>query len=316
MRRRSAIILAAISILVVFVCACGDEATPVGDSVDDVMVTDLPDASDAVVDTIVAPEVIDCLPGCWSQECGSDPVCGMALIPAGSFHMGCDGSVHDDCRENQLPYHEVHLSAYYIDRTEVTVSAYRACVDAGVCLAPVDPAENCEWLHAEHSDHPMNCVDWFQSQAFCQWLGRRLPTEAEWEKAARGTDGRTYPWGEDPVSCEFAATFDELLGGRGCGTDDLLPVCSKSPAGDSPYGLCDMAGNAWEQVSDWFGEGWYAESPSEDPQGPPTGPGRVARGGSITMQSNQEFLRTFFRNYHQPTATDILMGFRCAKDAD
>jgi formylglycine-generating enzyme required for sulfatase activity len=301
---------------------CGAETVPGTDVAGDVVEPDaIPDTAadsfvDVPADSTVQPEVIECLPGCWSTDCGSDPVCGMVLVPAGPFHMGCDDSAHDFCDDDQLPYHVVHLDAFYIDRTEVTVDAYRACVNAGDCTAPVDPAANCEWLHAEHGNHPMNCVDWFQSQAFCQWLGRRLPTEAEWEKAARGTDGRTYPWGEAPVSCEYAATFDEALGGRGCGTDDTMAVCSRSPAGDSPYGLCDMAGNVWEQVADWYGASWYLESPAENPQGPSTGPGRVARGGTINMVGKDEYLRTFFREYHQPTAIDQLLGFRCARDAD
>jgi len=286
-------------------CDCQTFCDDVGDSM----------LSDALGDADISPDVLECDSDCLIPDCGYVPACDMILIPSGAFWMGCDNSRCDDCKANQLPYHQVTLSGYFIDRSEVTVGDYRACVNAGYCTAPVDPSENCGWLLANHEDHPMACVDWFQSQRYCEWRGKRLPTEAEWEKAARGTDGRTYPWGEDAASCEFAVTFDEDKGGRGCGTDDTMAVCSKSPAGDSPWGLCDMAGNAWERVSDWYGDSYYQESPDIDPRGPSTGVGRVSRGGTITLANNQGDLRTFNRNYHQQTATDQLLGFRCAASA-
>lgn len=289
--------------LTLLFCACGQEGP--SDVLTDMGVDDA--SGDVVMDGFVA-----CPAGCRDESCGFSRYCGMVQVPEGPFMMGCNPERRDDCEANQLPFHEVTLSAYHMDRTEVTVGAFRACVDAGACTPPVQPAPNCAWLLPDHENHPMTCVDWFQANAFCEWFGRRLPTEAEWEKAARGEDGRTYPWGEMPVSCDLAVTFDENFGGRGCGTDDTMPVCSRSPAGDSPYGLCDMAGNVWERVSDWFGEAYFVESPIVDPQGPSAGTGRVSRGGTITLGDNQMNLRTFFRNYHLPTASDQLLGFRCA----
>ena len=262
-----------------------------------------------------SPAIVPCVQGCWSVDCGSVPECGMALIPAGPFMMGCDESAIADCGQDEIPYHQVNLSAYFIDRNEVTVGDYAACVDAGACTPPVDPDPACDWGNPERADFPMTCVDWFQSQAFCNWRDKRLPTEAEWEKAARGGDARIYPWGDQVPSCQVAVVFDDVAGGRGCGTDHPMAVCSKSPAGDSPAGLCDMAGNIWERVSDWYGRDYYAASPSTDPSGPEAGQGRVSRGGTITMINRDTYLRSFNRYYHQPQATDVLLGFRCARDA-
>jgi len=295
---------AAVIPVVMFVAGC----CPCGSGEDD-CVTD--DAFDVSSDS-PAEDIVD--PG--EGICMFSTTCGMALVPAGPFWMGCDGENRDDCELNQLPYRQVTLSAFHIDRTEVTVGDYRACVNAGVCTAPASLDPNCAWLLPDHEKHPMTCIDWFQSQDYCGWQGKRLPTEAEWEKAARGADGRTYPWGEADLSCDLAVTFDEELGGRGCGADDTMPVCSKSPAGDSPYGLCDMAGNVWERTADWYCEMYYAEGQLIDPAGPASGPGKVSRGGSITLQGNTTYLRTFNRNYHLTTATDQLLGFRCAMSFD
>jgi len=222
-----------------------------------------------------------CVPACGTAVCGMDPVCGtqncgtcgegyscddgecvedtgwepddytvscsngMCLIPAGSFWMGCNSAVDNDCDSDESPYHEVTLSGYYIDKTEVTVDDYADCVTAGACTAPSTASSYCNWEVSGKGNHPVNCVNWSQAGEYCTWAGKRLPTEAEWEKAARGTDGRKYPWGNEDATCEYAVMDD---GVNGCGTDSTWNVCSKSPAGDSPYGLCDMSGNVWEWV--------------------------------------------------------------------
>lgn len=297
------------SLPVLLAASCGGESGP-----SDVQSDFTPFGFDVSADE--SPVIVPCVKDCWSVDCGSALDCSMALIPAGPFMMGCDDSVMADCGQDELPYHQVNLSAYFIDRNEVTVGDYEACVDAGACTAPVDPDPACDWGIPGRADFPMTCIDWFQSQAFCNWRNKRLPTEAEWEKAARGGDSRAYPWGDQLPSCLLAVVFDEEAGGRACGTEHPMAVCSKSPAGDSPAGLCDMAGNVWERVSDWYGRDYYAESVSSDPTGPDAGQGRVSRGGTITMINRDIYVRSFNRYYHQPQATDVLLGFRCAMDAE
>ena len=231
---------------------------------------------------------------------------GMALIPAGSFWMGCNEAV-DTCTDRflEMPYHQVTLSAYYMDRTEVTIAQYAECVTAGSCAAP-------RWRVYDDlgGNHPVIGVTWTQARDYCARAGKRLPTEAEWEKAARGTDGRKYPWGNETATCEYAVMDD---GGNGCGTKGPWAVCSKSPAGDSPYGLCDMAGNVAEWVSDWYVWNYYNSSPAPDPTGPDSGEARVFRGGSFSR--DDYFLRAYRRNLYVPSDALINLGFRCAKDA-
>ena len=230
---------------------------------------------------------------------------GMVLIPSGSYWMGCNRAVDDECASDESPYHEVTLSGYYIDKTEVTQSEYKKCVDAGECDTP-----SCDWDPTGTPNRPVACVDWTQAGEYCAWAGKRLPTEAEWEKAARGTDGRKYPWGNEDATCEYAVMDDGT--DNGCGTDSTWEVCSKSPAGDSPYGLCDMAGNVWEWVSDWYDFGYYTNSPASNPTGPVSGSGRVIRGGSFYTHDDAD-LRASNRDDYDPS--DVLddLGFRCAR---
>ncbi|MBI2503027.1 MAG: SUMF1/EgtB/PvdO family nonheme iron enzyme [Candidatus Latescibacteria bacterium] len=222
------------------------------------------------------------------------------LVPAGSFIMGStEGSAAE------APAHLVALEAYYIDQYEVTVGQYRACVEEGACEEPVD-ASLCNWQGAVGDNHPINCIRWAQAQAYCEWAGLRLPTEAEWEKAARGADGRTYPWGED-FDRDKANYADNGFMQR------TRPVGSY-PDGRSPYGAYDLAGNVYEWVADWYEPNYYPTSPSSDPQGPDSGSQRVLRGGSWWFEPHQ--MRSFHREPYHPADTDIDIGFRCARSAD
>jgi formylglycine-generating enzyme required for sulfatase activity len=221
----------------------------------------------------------------------------MVLIPAGEFLMGSTDA-DKDAASDEKPQHKVYLDAYDIDLTEVTNTMYRACVEAGVCSKP-----SCSYYDdSGRAQHPVVCVDWNQAVAYCEWRGARLPTEAEWEKAARGTDGRIYPWGES-IECDRA----NYGGTYGC-VGDTTKVGSY-PSGASPYGLLDMAGNVWEWVQDWYLETFYQNTPFENPLGPSSGEYRVLRGGS--WYGNDNYLRVAVRYNLNPTGQISSIGFRC-----
>lgn len=247
---------------------------------------------------------------------------GMAHMPAGPFWMGCrpgvDSSpVEGDCEGDLLPatpYREVELSGYWIDVLEVSFGDYAECVDAGGCAPPLSD----DWEERPR-DRPVMFVNWTHANAYCQWKGKRLPTEAEWEKAARGTDGRRYPWGDEHPNCDLAVfnlNDEEFATGNCRETPGSMPVGS-NPAGASPYGVLDMAGNASEWVADWYAPG-YADLPAHDPTGPSEGTQKVVRGGnygSHVASASGYSLRSSIRKATAPTSTTVWAdGFRCAKD--
>jgi formylglycine-generating enzyme required for sulfatase activity len=233
----------------------------------------------------------------------------MVEVPGGAFIMGCD-TQDPHCEEDERPLHRVILDRTFIDRTEVTASAYRACVVDGACREPGKETE-CTFGVEDRSDHPVNCVDWSQASEFCRWAGKRLPTEAEWERAARGVEGGLYPWGNEPeASCTHAVMVED--GGNGCGTDQTWPVGSK-PKGLSPVGALDMAGNVWEWTADWYAH-YSAGSQSVNPRGPDSGTERVIKGGSWDDQSGAPILRAAARVGNAPETSGRYLGFRCASD--
>jgi formylglycine-generating enzyme required for sulfatase activity len=234
---------------------------------------------------------------------GQDP-CPMVRVPAGPFLRGSpEGQGNDD----EHPRRTIHLDAFQIDRHEVTVAQYRLCVRDGGCREPgTDP--ECSWTRGDRAEHPVTCVDWPQAKAYCAWVGKRLPSEAEWEKAARGASGRSYPWGEAAPSCQRAVMAD---GERGCGARQSFPVGSRSPRGDGPYGAQDMAGNVGEWVEDWFEERHFQVSPERNPKGPPQGKFKVYRGGSF--QDDAKNVRAAVRDHGLPGYRYFDLGFRCAR---
>jgi formylglycine-generating enzyme required for sulfatase activity len=220
----------------------------------------------------------------------------LVFIPAGEFLMGSKDS-DADADPDEKPQHTVYLDAFWIDRTEVSNDMYRRCVQAGGCTSP---AHSRRYGPAEYGDHPALGISWNQAVAYCTWAGRRLPSEAEWEKAARGTDGRLYPWGEEAPD-PSRLNFDHLI-------DDTSPVGSH-PAGASPYGALDMAGNVWEWVADGYDENYYAESPDKNPRGGNSVNRRVLRGGSWNTQAHNVRVSNRFWGFPGRNDTD---GFRCA----
>jgi formylglycine-generating enzyme required for sulfatase activity len=233
---------------------------------------------------------------------------GMVEVPAGICFLG-------QGRDANTREHRARLSAFRIDRHEVTVERYAKCVKNGACTVPAS-GDQCNWGVKGRDQHPINCVDWHQAKTYCHWAGKRLPTEAEWEKAARGTDRRPHPWGEEEPSCERAVV--RVKGEAGCGRDSTWPVGSK-PAGASPYGVLDMAGNVREWVADWFDE-YPSGKLVEDPTGPAKGDRRVCRGTSYGPPLSPDAMpvpvagSVSRRGSCPPTLRRSWLGFRCAAD--
>lgn len=284
-----------------------------------------------------------CETGTWacdgldSVRC-SDCTSGMCVVPAREFVMGCTAA---DCRHftgprgqrssdlfrlaYESPKHAVSLAAFEIDQREVTVRDYQACAS---CTAPSTHDRRCNWGVAGREDHPVNCVTWLQARQYCAAGGKRLCTEAEWEHAARGTDGRTFPWGNEAATCA-RAVFDEAgleplsnfePEGDGCGTGTTMPVGSK-PAGASPSGALDMAGN----VDEWLADDWHRTYEGAPPDGRPwcgragdcageRGYSRVIRGGNFSFGA--EHLRSSSRRWAYPDSLfgdSFDIGIRCCR---
>ena len=279
----------------------------------------------------------------------------MVYVPPGEFEMGntgiqwvWGGSLRYGDQNLQVftdetPQHTVYLDGFWIDQTEVTVAMFRTFVEATgyettaeregwgapYRAGPVEQewphVPGADWQHplgpesSAEDDHPVVQVSWHDAAAYCAWAGGRLPTEAQWEKAARGTDGRMWPWGdrydchlgnlcgiECPVERQNEHHFDD-------GYARTAPVGS-FPGGASPYGALDMAGNVWEWVADWYSDSYYASSPSENPTGPLMGTERSQRGGAWVDAGS--WVRCTVR-YQQPTTTRCDdLGFRCAVPAE
>jgi len=234
----------------------------------------------------------------------------MVYVPEGDFSMGSN-----NWRLDEQPVHTVYLDAFWIDQIEVTNRMYTLCMAEGACLTPA----NSSYCGSSGFDNcPVANVDWNMAEAYCRWAGRRLPTEAEWEKAARGTDGRTYPWGNSSPTCSLATLLNLGYGTSLCESESWLELTigGSHPAGASPYGALDMAGNVWEWVNDWYSASYYSQSPEGNPTGPASGNYHVLRG--VSWMQNIESVRSAYRfgfgdNYD--VGGHLGIGFRCARGA-
>jgi eukaryotic-like serine/threonine-protein kinase len=232
----------------------------------------------------------------------------MMYVPEGEFLMGSDPAKDNSAQFEEQPQHKVYLDAYWIDQTLVTNSMYGLCVNAGKCVSPQDDSSYLVpkyFGNSKFADYPVVHVDWNQAKTYCAWAGADLPTEAQWEKASRGTDGRLYPWGNNSPSCDLANFF-------GCSGDTTAVTSHKS--GKSPYGVYDMAGNVREWVNDWYGYDYYSSSPERNPQGPASSDFRVLRGGP--WYEADYGVRSANRYFLKPSGFSYDVGFRCARSPE
>jgi eukaryotic-like serine/threonine-protein kinase len=254
----------------------------------------------------------------------------MVYVPAGTFIIGMtDEDVdivlaqcyeyHVVCfrkeYEDSTPQHDVYLDAFWIDQTEVTNNQFRQCVLEGKCLTPTRECSggNPTYRDSGKGNYPAVCMDWYYVQAYCEWAGRRLPTEAEWEKATRGVDGRIYPRGDQSSRCHLA-NYEGCVG--------AADKAGLRPDGASPYGVLDMFGNVNEWVSDWYNPDYYQYSPAENPLGPDASESYYAHGREVRVvrgsywKENPYLLRIASRHFSPPSTMSYSRGFRCAMDAE
>jgi formylglycine-generating enzyme required for sulfatase activity/predicted nucleic acid-binding Zn ribbon protein len=229
----------------------------------------------------------------------------LIFIPGGEFIMGSDPVEDPYFYGSEGPPHTVTLSEYWIYRTEVTNTMYQQCTDVKACPRPAYARSNTRteyYGNPIYADYPVVYVSWKNASSYCLWVGGRLPTEAEWEKAARGTDERLFPWGNQPPMPSYA----------NYGAQDTKPVGSY-PDGASPYGVMDMAGNVIEWVRDYFQATYYQVSPYENPLGPASGSTRVYRGGAYHNPASG--IRVVMRGSRSESHSNVDIGFRCVVES-
>jgi len=242
----------------------------------------------------------------------------MVLVPAGPFLMGSDKKVDPKAYLTEMPQHTVHLDAYEIDKHEVTTVQFLKFVLATARAPLIDWRYDGGNFQDTMVNHPVMHVSWQEATDYCTWAGKRLPTEAEWEKAARGEDGRIYPWGDQPAGLSRANFGRGGLSGPVRDRPERLmlypPIISvdKYENALSPYGAHQMAGNVAEWVADWYDKEYYKTAPDKNPKGPEKGTQRAFRGGGWIDSTPS--VRVAQRNGTEPTTKMNWLGFRCARD--
>ena len=315
------------TVFLILLVACGSPATPAAPATD--VPTQAPTAEPPTPTSTFTPTTPPTAttpptptPGIGSRWTRPADGMEMVFVPAGSFEMGSKAG-----QNTETVVHTVTLDGFWFDLTEVTNGMYDLCVQAGKCDPPsqvgsMNLSPSTHFNSPQYKDYPVIYVNWDKAAAYCAWAGTassvkvRLPTEAEWEKAARGDDGRVHPWGSADPTCDLAnftsiivVTEGDLMMTKDLPCTDGTVAVGSLPAGSSPYGALDMAGNVWEWTADWFGD--YPASAVSNPTGPSSGVFRVARGGAwnITVPSEQ----TFARFALDPGMADGDLGFRCAR---
>lgn len=293
-----------IFILFIFLVACSGPA---------VILTETPTATPTNTPTVTPTNTP--IP----DELTDDKGVSMRLVPAGEFTMGSE-----DGESDERPVHQVYLNAFYMDVYEVTNAMYAECVKDESCIAPqlTSSYSRPEYYgNPEFENYPVIYVSGYQAQSYCEWRGGRLPTEAEWEKAARGVDELTYPWGNtiDATklnACDKNCTLNWADQNVDDGFADTAPVGSYE-SGKSPYGMYDMAGNVWEWVADSYDPAYYQNSPLSNPLGPSLTEYRVLRGGSWSdkIYYTRATTRSRYFYFYYPDYVWSRFGFRCARDA-
>ena len=244
----------------------------------------------------------------------------MVLIPEGPFTMGFAIENENNWGDmDEEPVHKVNLSAYWIDKYEVTSSSFSKFLnenkkeaDQFIEITPAVTVKLEKDVYKPRKsleNFPVNRVSWFGADAYCRWKGKRLPTEAEWEKAARGTDGRIFPWGNE-FPDNSRATYRRKFKEKGF---QVMEPVDGMINGISPYGIHHMAGNVWEWVSDWFDAAIYQDDNRVDPKGPESGISKVLRGGNWYYKAY--YMRTTYRFNEKPDVFKVWQGFRCARNA-
>lgn len=250
------------------------------------------------------PNSVGQLPKIEEKVIGDAP---MVFVPVGDFIMGTQRDA--EASQDEKPAHNVYLDGYWIDKYEVTNAMYQKCVDAGACKFSGSNKSGLRgstpyYGNPEFDNYPVINMSWYHADTYCRWVGKRLPTEAEWEKAARWTDARIYPWGnsfdQNRLNSRDGRFIDTTAGGS-------------YPLGASPYGVMDMAGNVWEWVADWYATNFYENSPIQNPTGPSTGTMKIRRGGSWMDELKFTRLTTLRSPMEPHNNGQMATGFRCAE---